>query len=82
MPQANNRPIDIAVNGLLFEFFRDDASISAKEEHFTRGLNRAGNVIYLCYNKDSGRFSSVYLQMKQMRDVHVLKEPPPPKQHK
>lgn len=82
LPQANNRRIDIAVNGLLFEFFRDDASLAAKEEHFSRGLNKAGNVIYICYNKDSGRFSSVSLQMKEMRDIHVLKEPPPPKTHK
>lgn len=73
LAEANNRPIDIAVNGLLFEFFRDDASPSVKEDHFQRGLNRAGNVAYICYNKDSGKFTSIFLQMKHESDIHVLR---------
>ncbi len=65
------------MNGLLFEFFRDDASLTVKEDHLARGLNKAGNVIYICYNKDSGKFTSVLVQMKETQDIHVIKEPPP-----
>ena len=69
----------MAINGYLFEFFRDDISITDKLNHFTRGYNKSGNVTYICYNRDSGRFSSVFIQMQNVSSVHTIKEVPAPK---